>query len=85
MSVLLVLPLQYDSLQNWWFPELLHFGNTNFCFSNCVAKHPRDFWKFRNCPHVTRAISMFLKMHLENLSQIAFPKIWLLVPTDRIS
>ena len=40
---------------------------------------PLGFWKFGNCPHFTRAILKFSKKHSGNLSQIALPKIWLLV------
>ena len=40
---------------------------------------PLGFWKFWNCPHFTRAILKFSKRHSGNLSQIALPKIWLLV------
>ena len=44
--------------------------------------HPRDFWKFWNCPRFTRAISKFSKTHLGNLSQIALPNMWLPVLID---
>ena len=40
---------------------------------------PLGFWKFWNCPHFTREILKSSKKHSGNLSQIALPKIWLLV------
>ena len=43
--------------------------------------HPRNFWKFWNCPCFTRSISKFSKMHLGKLSQIALPNMGLLVVT----
>ena len=41
--------------------------------------HPLGSWKFWNCRHFTWAILKFSKKHSGNLSQIALPKIWLLV------
>ena len=43
MGLITVVLLQWDSFQNCWFPELLHFGILNFYFSNYGAKQPRNF------------------------------------------
>ena len=41
--------------------------------------HPQDLWKIWNCLRFTRAVPKFSKMHSGNLSQAAFPNMWLLV------
>ena len=56
-----------------------------FGWSNFWDNHPRDFWKFWNCPSFTGAISKCSKIHLSNLSQTALPNMWLLVLTDLIN
>ena len=57
-----------------WLTSNHMFGTGDFGIN-----HPRDFWKFWNCPCFTWVISKFSKMHSGNLSQIAFPNMWLLV------
>ena len=51
------------------------------CFVRAIfgVNHPRDSWKFWNCPRFNRVISKFSKMHSGNLYQISLPNLWLLL------
>ena len=57
-----------------WLTSNPMFGSDNFRIN-----HHRDFRKFWNWPRFTRAISLFSKIYLSNLSQIALTNMWLLV------